>query len=147
MNSCKSNDEKGMVEAKMKEKLRRFMQGRYGVDELAIFLIGLSVLAMFLSRMVNNYSLYYMGLVLIIWSYFRVFSKNTYKCTQQNQKYLKLKAKVIKPFEKQINLFKQRKTHHIYSCPNCKQKIRIPKGRGKVEVTCPKCHKKFSKIS
>ena len=136
-----------MVEAIMKEKLRRFMQGRYGVDELAIFLIGLSVLGMFLSRLVNNYSLYYMGLVLMIWSYFRVFSKNIYKCTSQNQKYLKLKAKATKPFEKQINLFKQRKTHHIYSCPNCKQKIRIPKGRGKVEVTCPKCHKKFSKVS
>ena len=131
----------------MKEKLRRFMQGRYGVDALSMFLIGLSVVMMLLSRIVGINALYGLGFAPIIWSYFRVFSKNHYQCTLQNQKYLKLKAKVTKPFNNQISMMKQRKTHRIYSCPSCKQKVRIPKGKGKVQVTCPKCQTKFSKVS
>lgn len=131
----------------VKEKLRKFMQGRYGVDALSMFLIGLSVVMMLLSRMVRVNYLSYLVYAPIIWSYFRVFSKNHYQCTLQNQKYLKLKTKVTKPIMDQISIMKQRKTHRIYSCPSCKQMVRIPKGKGKVQVICPKCQTKFSKVS
>ena len=65
----------------------------------------------------------------------------------ENQKYLQVTSKFRLRFNKEKNLMKQRKTHHIYSCPGCGQKIRIPRGKGKIEIECPKCHTKFVKRS
>ena len=64
---------------------------------------------------------------------------------EQNQKYLQMTSKFRLRFNKEKNLMKQRKTHHIYSCPGCGQKVRIPRGKGKIEIECPKCHTKFEK--
>ena len=66
---------------------------------------------------------------------------------EQNQKYLQMTSKFRLRFNKEKNLMKQRKTHHIYSCPGCGQKVRIPRGKGKIEIECPKCHTKFVKRS
>ena len=66
---------------------------------------------------------------------------------EQNQKYLQMTSKFWLRFNKEKNLMKQRKTHHIYSCPGCGQKVRIPRGKGKIEIECPKCHTKFVKRS
>ena len=66
---------------------------------------------------------------------------------EQNQKYLQMTSKLRLRFNKEKNLMKQRKTHHIYACPGCGQKIRIPRGKGKIEIECPKCHTKFVKRS
>ena len=66
---------------------------------------------------------------------------------EQNQKYLQMTSKFRLRFNKEKNLMKQRKTRHIYSCPGCGQKVRIPRGKGKIEIDCPKCHTKFVKRS
>ena len=65
----------------------------------------------------------------------------------ENEKYLAATAKFRQRFNREKNMMNQRKTHHIYSCPGCGQKIRIPKGKGKIEIECPKCHTKFVKRS
>ena len=134
----------------MKEKLIRFMQGRYGVDQLSKFLLILGLVVVVISALFNSrvsLILYILGWVLVIYCYFRVFSRNIPKRYAENQAFLEKTYKIRMFFQKQKNIWQQRKTHHIYTCPSCKQKIRIPKGKGKIEVRCPKCGATFIKKS
>lgn len=135
----------------MKEKFMRFMQGRYGVDQLskALLVIGLIsiLLASFFRGSLVGTFFYYVGWFLIIYCYFRMFSKNVSKRYAENQAYLAKSYKIRYFFAKQKDLFRQRKQYHIYKCPGCSQKIRIPRGKGKIEICCPKCGTKFIKKS
>lgn len=135
----------------MKEKIRQFMQGRYGIDQYGRFLLGAAlvaiVLSMFFARSIVGLFLDYTGLVLLVYSYVRVFSRNISKRYGENQKYLEKTQKIRNWFLREKNLMGQRKEYHIYSCPGCKQKIRIPRGKGKIEISCPKCGTKFVKRS
>ena len=86
-------------------------------------------------------------ILLIVFIYIRMFSRNLTKRYAENQKYLAVENKVRHFFGQKKYIQQQRKDYHIYSCPNCKQKIRIPKGKGKVSVRCPKCGTEFVKNS
>ena len=136
----------------MKDKFYRFMQGRYGVDQFAKFTMGVALVSIVLAIFVNTGSsagslLDMLGLVAIVYTYFRIFSRNISKRTQENQKYLSATAKLRQRLNKEKNMMKQRKDYHIYTCPSCGQKVRIPRGKGKIEISCPKCHSKFVKRS
>lgn len=136
----------------MKDKFYRFMQGRYGVDQLAKFTMGVALVSIVLAIFVNTGSnagslLDMLGLVAIVYTYFRIFSRNISKRAQENQKYLSATAKLRQRLNKEKNMMKQRKDYHIYTCPSCGQKVRIPRGKGKIEISCPKCHSKFVKRS
>uniref|UniRef100_UPI004057BFA9 hypothetical protein n=1 Tax=Acetatifactor sp. TaxID=1872090 RepID=UPI004057BFA9 len=130
----------------MKEKLYRFMVGRYGSDQFNRFImivaLVLVVLSMFGIPFLNT-----LGLLCLIYAYFRMFSKNIYKRRAENAAYMKYEYKVRQKFATFKRDMQQRKTHHIYRCPSCKQKIRIPRGRGKIEISCPKCRYTFIKRS
>lgn len=135
----------------MKEKLMRFMQGRYGVDSFSKFLLGAGLAAVLLSafgrgNIIGNV-IYIIGWAAIIFTYFRMFSKNYTKRSAENQAYLNKTYKIRCWFARQKNLINQRKIYHIYKCPNCKQKIRVPKGKGRIEISCPKCRTSFIKKS
>ncbi len=135
----------------MKEKFMRFMQGRYGVDGFARFTMGVALVCIVVSIFFRNGStigalLNTLGLAAIIYTYFRMLSRNISKRYAENQKYLAMTSKLRQRFNREKNMMQQRKTHHIYTCPSCGQKIRIPRGSGKkVEIDCPKCHTKFIK--
>jgi DNA-directed RNA polymerase subunit RPC12/RpoP len=136
----------------MKEKFIRFMQGRYGVDSLSKFTMGFAlvsvILSVFTGRSRNLAALLdFLGLAAIVYTYFRIFSRNIPKRYAENQKFLGMTAGIRSRFTREKNLMSQRKTHHIYTCPGCGQKIRIPKGKGKIEIVCPKCQTKFVKRS
>ena len=136
----------------MKDKFYRLMQGRYGVDQFAKFTMGVALVSIVLAIFVNTGSsagslLDMLGLVAIVYTYFRIFSRNISKRAQENQKYLSATAKLRQRLNKEKNMMKQRKDYHIYTCPSCGQKVRIPRGKGKIEISCPKCHSKFVKRS
>ena len=137
----------------MRDKFNKFMQGRYGVDEFSRFTMGVALALIILTMFVNivNRSvgsvLDFLGIAAIVYAYFRIFSRNIQQRYAENQKYLQMTSKLRLRFNKEKNLMKQRKTHHIYACPGCGQKIRIPRGKGKIEIECPKCHAKFVKRS
>ncbi len=131
----------------MKEKFYRFMQGRYGADQLSRFLIGLMVALLIVNLFARNPLLDILVFALMIWGYFRMFSRNIPKRYGENQKYLQVTQKIRYKFNREKSLMQQRKTHHIYRCPGCKQQIRIPKGKGKIQITCPKCRMEFIKNS
>lgn len=134
----------------MKEKFMKFMEGRYGVDQFARFTLGLALVTIVLSAFFRSGSgigavLDTIGLLALVYTYFRMFSRDISKRSAENQKYLTTVEKLKRRFKSEKNLMKQRKDYHIYSCPNCGQKIRMPRGKGKVEISCPKCHNKFIK--
>lgn len=127
----------------MAEKLRRWMYGRYGVDKLSKTMIYAALALCILSIFIFRKLFYFVSLVLIIYSYYRVFSRNIQKRYAELQRYEKWKRS-IKNIPRDMSM---RKTHHIYRCPGCRQKIRIPRGKGNIEITCPKCRTKFTKRS
>jgi len=131
----------------VREKIIRFMQGRYGADSFSKFILGLAFVCIILSMFVAGGFFSFLSTALIIYCYFRMFSKNIPKRYQENMLYLKYQNKVLSKFRKFKNEMMQRKTHHIYRCPSCKQKIRVPRGRGKIAIRCPKCSTEFIKKS
>ena len=131
----------------LKEKLIRFMYGRYGVDSLGKFLIALAFITILLANIMDSGIFSLLSWFFIIYAYFRMFSRNVYKRSAENQTFLAKTAKIRGWFYKQKNLMSQRKTHCIFKCPTCRQKIRVPKGKGRIEIHCPKCNTKFIKKS
>lgn len=136
----------------MREKFIKFMQGRNGVDDLARFTMGAAFVSIILAIFAGSGSfigslLDTIGLLAIVYTYYRILSKDIPKRYEENQKYLQMTEKVRIRFRREKNMMQQRKTHHIYTCPGCGQKIRIPRGKGKIEIDCPKCHTKFVKKS
>lgn len=134
----------------MKQKLIQFMQGRYGVDAFSKFLLVVGLVAVFASALINGRLanvFYILGWVAVIYSYFRIFSRKVSKRYAENQAFIDKTSGLRGFFKKQKGMMGDRKTHHIYTCPSCKQKIRVPKGKGKIEVRCPKCSTTFVKRS
>ncbi len=118
------------------QSMARSLSGRYGGrDALNFTLIGLTVVLDILFMIFRIPALTFASLLPLVWAMFRTFSKNIGKRYEENRKF--------------VNFFKNlaaRRTHHIYRCPKCRQKIRIPRKGGKtVEITCPKCHEHFRK--
>lgn len=130
-----------------RERLARFMMGRYGIDAFSKALIyggfGIYIVNIFLQNSIISY----ISFGLFIYAYFRIFSRNIYKRSSENQQYLQKTQKIRMSTDKYIRQLKSRKTHHIYKCPTCKQKIRVPKGKGRISIRCPKCNTEFIKKS
>lgn len=131
----------------MKEKFMRFMQGRYGTDDYSKFLLGSAVAVMVLNLFLRIGLLNLLVFALLIYVYVRMFSRNIQKRYQENVRYLQWKDKVLGVFRKEKRMAQDRKVNHIYRCPSCKQKIRVPRGKGKICITCPKCKTEFTKKS
>lgn len=131
----------------MKEKFYRFMQGRHGVDELYRFLIYAAFVCTFVNLILKSQILLMAAMLLLLCAFFRLLSRNHSARYAENQKYLKATAKFRYWLDQQRKLRAERKLHHIYTCPKCRQKIRIPKGKGKIMVRCPKCQHEFQKRS
>lgn len=123
------------------------MIDRYGVDSLSKFMLGTAVVLLVFAMGFRNNFLNTLACLLVLLCYFRMFSRNYQKRAEENQKFLELKGKAATFLKREKEYFEQRKTHHIYKCPSCKQKIRVPKGKGKICITCPKCHTEFIKKS
>ena len=131
----------------MKERMQRFMAGRYGNDQLNQFIFIVAIISMVLEIITRQSLFYTLTLVLLILAYVRVFSRNINKRYEENKKFLQKKDAILNKFRKQKYYAAQRRNFHIYTCPQCKQKIRIPKGKGKISITCPKCRTSFIKKS
>lgn len=135
----------------MKEKIGRFMAGRYGNDKLNQFMmavfLGCAVLNLFVRNAYVSTVLNSWECLLILLVYIRMFSRNISKRYAENQKYLALENRLRRFWGQKRYLMQQRKEYHIYKCPGCKQKIRIPRGKGKISIRCPKCGEEFIKNS
>ena len=131
----------------MREKLQRFMMGRNGTDDLNRFLMIVWIILWVIELFTKNGILSILSFALLIYLYFRMFSRNLSKRYRENVAYLNMKNKITSKFRSKKSEMQQRKTPHIYKCPTCKQKIRIPRGKGRICITCPKCKTEFTKVS
>ena len=125
----------------------RFMYGRYGIDSLGKFLVALAFITILLANIFESGLFSLLSWFFLIYAYFRMFSRYVYKRSAEIQTFLSKTSGIRNWFYKQKNLMSQRKTHRIFKCPTCKQKIRVPKGKGRIEIRCPKCNTKFIKNS
>lgn len=131
----------------MKEKFQRFMIGRYGVDAFAKFIMGVTMVMLLLSIFFPWDGLNIVILLLLGYCYFRMFSRNIAMRAAENRSFLNMKNTLFSSWSRRKQQKEQKKIYHIYRCPKCKQKIRIPKGKGNICVTCPKCKTEFQKKS
>ena len=131
----------------MRERLTRFMMGRYGFDEYSKFLSVVALILLILNFFSHSGILYILALAAIVYIYYRVLSRDHSKRYRENVKYIQLKDRVTGIFRREKSYMEQRKTHHIYTCKGCGQKIRIPRGKGKIAIRCPKCNTEFIKRS
>lgn len=125
--------------AKIAAGLRSFMQGRYGTDKLntAILVSGLiaCVLCMLIRLPLLSWLLTIASYVLMGWAIFRSLSRNTYKRYEENRKYLRFIERI------------RDREHKYFDCPRCRQSVRVPRGKGKIAISCPKCKEKFIRKS
>ena len=122
---------------KLKMALVRFMSGRYGTDKLNSVLLWtgliLCLVSMFLPIGWPNLTVSLLSQVFMIVAVLRCFSRNTYKRYQENRRFLFMLQKL------------KDREHKYFSCPKCRQSVRLPKGKGKISITCPRCREKFVK--
>ena len=124
----------------MSDGMRRFMYGRYGLDQLNIFLmvsaVAVSIVGMILTRFgavcaVIGAVLSLLSYGLLFWYLFRAFSRNIEARALENRRFLVRRSRLTD------------RQNRYYRCPNCKQTVRVPRGRGKICIKCPKCSEKF----
>lgn len=125
--------------------LRKFMAGRYGVDQLSIALLIAYLPVSLVTRLSGIRLLNFLALAILVVCYFRIFSRNIVKRRQENQKFLVKWYPIRNWFNQNIYRIKNRKVHAYFKCPSCSQKVRVPKGKGEIRITCPKCKTGFVK--
>lgn len=145
----------------LRYKFATFMQGRYGMDRLGQVISTIAVILVVINLFLPSRVLWWIILILICYMYYRMFSRNIAGRYRENQKFLQLEAKIapyfsgLKSKTRQLKYDAQHfaenreknKDYHIYKCPKCSQKIRIPRGKGHIMVRCPKCGFEFHKKS
>ena len=122
----------------MRDKLMKFLEGRYGVDVLGRDLLFLSIGIMVLNLFIRSQFLGLVPSIISFYVVFRTLSKNYSKRYNENRIYALFKQRV------KTNTL-DRKKFRYFTCKKCKQKVRVPKGRGKITITCPRCNHKFDK--
>ena len=121
--------------AQLTAKLHRFIAGRYGTDRLNMAILGVGLAACLISAFFRNplvnLILTALSYGLMIWAITRTLSRNVYKRYQENRKFLQFFDRL------------RDRQHRYYDCPKCRQVVRVPRGKGKISITCPKCREKF----
>jgi DNA-directed RNA polymerase subunit RPC12/RpoP len=117
---------------RLKEKIRGFFTGRYGLDELGKTLIGITLILYVIGQFGGSRIIQYLSLIAFIVFFYRFMSRQKYERDEENCKYTRyLRSWKLK--------YEYRKTAKIYMCTKCGKMNRVPKGRGKVRITCPNC--------
>ena len=126
--------------------LRRVMYGRYGSDQLSLFLIGVYLVLYLLSVVLRVYALAWVGDLLLLVTLYRCLSRRVDKRRAENAKFLELFGPLVR-WARLHRTMRRDKDHCYFKCPNCGQCLRVPKGKGKITVTCRNCGVSFEEKS
>lgn len=128
---------------RLKFKFASWMQGRYGMDPLYKALIAVYFMLIVLNLFIGSAVLNYAAMLLVLFAFLRVFSKQTAKRALENRKYVTLRDSAKKKALLLVNRVKEYKSHRYRNCPNCHSTLRLQKKIGTMTVTCPKCRTSF----
>ncbi len=133
---------------RFRDRIARFMYGRRGTDELSRFLLIVTIVLIVLSWVTGEVigSLCWAAAILALgYCYFRILSRNIYKREKENGWYLRKKRAVAQWFRSLKDRWQQRKEYKFFRCPSCKTLLRVPRGKGKLILTCCKCGNRFER--
>ena len=125
----------------MREKFARFMSGRNGNDQLNLFILIADIVLLLLAGIFADSLgkvLYPLVILLLGYAYFRMLSRNLYKRSEENGKYLRLRYKLMAELRIHWERWVQRKDYKFFTCPSCKTTLRVPRGHGKIKIVCRK---------
>ena len=128
---------------KIKAGLVKFMAGRRGADELSLALLIAGALLSLLSTILHTPVLSLLSMAVYIYTLFRMFSRNLEKRHAENAAFLKFWNGMTSGIRQFFNRLKNMKKYKYFKCPECKSRLRLPRGVGEVTVTCGKCHHAF----
>ena len=143
---------KKSLKQRFQENFGTFMYGRNGMDQLSQFMLYLSLFLMIVSVIllsafrrssIASTILDYAAIVILIFSYLRAFSHKVEKRRKENFKYLNAIYPISNWFRLKRQRFEMRKNYKLFLCPKCKTTLRVPKGKGRINLTCPRCHTRF----
>ena len=126
--------------------LRKLMYGRYGSDHLSFFLLFLYVVLIFTSALPHMAWVSWLALAVLLWNLFRMFSRRIDRRRAENARFLALFGPFIRWFKMRRTIHRD-KDHRYFKCPNCGQYLRVPRGKGKITVTCRNCGASFEERS
>jgi DNA-directed RNA polymerase subunit RPC12/RpoP len=123
--------------------LRNFMIGRYGPDHLGVAMILLSIVLSVTYSLTDLVVFLYIAYIIAGFAFFRMLSRNIMRRRAENDKFIRYYWPIKTKIQEWISNFKQRKVYKFFRCPSCRSKLRVPRGKGKIQVTCPKCGERF----
>lgn len=134
---------------RFRQKMEQFMYGRYGQDEFSRFLM-IAALVLFVLALIFNGGyvgtlFYAVAVAALVYDMVRIMSRNLYKRQQENEWYLKKRKAVTGWFRSLKDRWQQRKEYRFYRCPSCHTLLRVPRGKGKILMTCRKCGRRFER--
>ena len=125
--------------------LRNFMIGRYGPDHLNIAMVITSLVLSLLYSIFQLFPLAVISYIILAFALFRMLSRNIEKRRAENDKFIKYWWPIRTKFSRFFANLRDRKTYKYFSCPGCGNNLRVPKGKGQLQITCPKCGERFMK--
>ncbi len=130
----------------MRALFQRFMYGRYGYDQLGWFLLTLYLILYLLTLLTRWNIFYWLGTAIIFFAIYRIFSRNLPRRRAENTRFLHAASPVIRWWKLRSAIWKD-KEHRYFKCPNCGQQLRVPRGKGKINITCRSCGASFEENS
>ena len=132
---------------KLKEGFMRFMTGRNGADQLGMASLLAALILNMLDSFLGTGILSLLGMVLYVWTFFRLFSRNLVKRQEENRRFMEWYEKAKKWVLRYWTRLKNCREYKYFSCPQCKASIRMKRGLGEKEIICPGCKHSFRQKS
>ena len=123
--------------------LRAFMAGRNGLDTLGLASVIAAVAVNVLAQILDSYILSVVAMALMVYAFFRILSRNVTRRRQESYRFEHLFSSVRGGVAGWIDRRRQSKDYKFFTCPGCRNKLRVPRGKGKIQITCPKCGQRF----
>ncbi|MDO4536785.1 MAG: zinc ribbon domain-containing protein [Coriobacteriales bacterium] len=132
-----------MAKGDFERKLVQFMAGRNGTDELGTCVLLLAFVLVIINLFVSNIVLSIIALVLMVYAWWRTMSRNLEARENENGVFCEYLGPLRPWIRNPPAAFAEARAYKHLKCPNCGQRVRVPRGKGKIRINCPQCHEKF----